>query len=441
MAVLSTFLFTNNSDFAESNDGYGWVVGTGITVDTLTGNDNIVGTLTIPRHQRGGYLYEAGIWVESGGILKTNKGNDRIYGQNSSGGGYGIFNFGLITTGDGNDNVKGETNDIGQAGLYNIGTIDTGNGNDTVSGKGGFGLYNEGTINTGKGNDIVSGIEEINGTGGSWGIYSTGTINTGDGNDGITGSSRQGPWGIYNYYGTIETGAGDDNISGNSYNISGVISVYGIQNNGMINTGTGNDRITGNISGGGNGILNYYGTIETGDGNDNITGLNSGVGNGIYNYYGTIETGTGDDNITGQGGIDGVGIVNFALIDTGDGNDKIRGNGIINTGTINTRGGDDIVDTIASGFWRNGTIDLGTDNDTLKGFGSGTFIGGDGTDKILFGDGIYTIDSVLGAITESGRLGVSMNVSSFEQIGGVSGGLFTFANGTLTVTNGIGTFV
>ena len=105
------------------------------------------------------------------------------------------------------------------------------------------------------------------------------------------------------------------------------------------------------------------------------------------------------------------------------------GNGDI----IETLSGNDTITGAEGGFaiLNIGTIDTGID--TLKGFGQGTFIGGVGTDKIIFGDGIYVIKNEL--------IGGTMLVSSFEKIGGVNGGLFTFANGTLTVTNGIGTFV
>jgi hypothetical protein len=238
----------------------------------------------------------------------------------------------------------------------------------------------------------------------------------------------------------ISAMAGNDTIAGTG------VEPIGIYNGGTINTGDGNDSITGtagdsNFDNKTNGIFNSeLSTINTGDGNDSINGTAGEGGRGIFND-GTINTGDGNDSITGTAGIGGISIFNGGTINTGDGNDSINANGIYNSGTINTGDGKDTVDALTLGFGDiGGTIDLGTGNDTLKGFGSGTFIGGDGTDKILFGNGIYTIDSVLGAITESGQPGGSMNVSSFEKIGGVNGGLFTFANGTLTVTNGVATF-
>jgi hypothetical protein len=95
--------------------------------------------------------------------------------------------------------------------------------------------------------------------------------------------------------------------------------------------------------------------------------------------------------------------------------------------------GDDCVNALLGGFSGTGTTDLGEGNDTLKGFGSGSFDGGAGTqDAILFGEGVYTISG--GLITRTGS-GAQMNVSNFEFIGGaaVGGQLIAFANGTLTI--------
>ena len=86
--------------------------------------------------------------------------------------------------------------------------------------------------------------------------------------------------------------------------------------------------------------------------------------------------------------------------------------------------------------------DLGGGKDTLIGFAksgqnAGRFNGGKGKDKILLGDGQYTIEGNL--LARSGDGGF-MRVNSFEKIGGINGGLFNFANGRLTVTGGVATF-
>lgn len=299
------------------------------------------------------------------------------------------------------------------------------------------------TVNTRAGSDTIIGDND------GILIEDEGTLITGRGNDTIIGSSL---FGINNVFGisngrggTINTGSGADTITGSG-------GFFGIQNFGVISTGTGNDTITGSGSGSAfiasGGIVNYpLGTINTGDGEDNISG-NSAFGNGIFNR-GTVNTGDGNDSITGissSGDLnsDSHGIFNQAnsLIDTGEGDDIIVGEGsggsaIYNDGRIDTGSGSDTVDALAGGFEGFGTISLGSGNDTLKGFGSGNFNGGDGRDRILFGEGSYTISG--GTITSDG---VTMNVSGFEGIGGDNGGLFRFADGTLVVDeNGVATFL
>ena len=173
-------------------------------------------------------------------------------------------------------------------------------------------------------------------------------------------------------------------------------------------------------------------------GNDIIKGTSStdsGIGN-----YGTINTGDGKDTITGTGTGDFYGIGNDGTINTGAGNDIIKGTGtgygILNTGTINTGAGNDIVDALEGGFDGDGTTYLDAGNDTLKGFGTGNFYGGAGTDKLFFGEGTYVISGSTVVFN-----GATMNVNQFEKIGGANGGLFTFQDGTLTVSStGVGTF-
>ena len=182
----------------------------------------------------------------------------------------------------------------------------------------------------------------------------------------------------------------------------------------VINALAGNDIIKGTSSTD-SGIGNY-GTINTGDGKDTITGTGTGDFYGIGND-GTINTGAGNDRITGTGG---------------------TGSGIYNDddGTINTGDGNDIVDALEGGFDGDGTTYLDAGNDTLKGFGTGNFYGGAGTDKLFFGEGTYVISGSTVVFN-----GATMNVNQFEKIGGANGGLFTFQDGTLTVSStGVGTF-
>lgn len=226
---------------------------------------------------------------------------------------------------------------------------------------------------------------------------------------------------------TVDTLEGDDSIIGNG-------DERGINiNGGTINTDDGNDKIIG--IGFSSGVFNY-GTINTGAGNDKIIGKGGSVGILIdTEYAGTINTGAGNDKITGEGAI--TGIYNKGIIKTGTGNDIIIGkNSIQNEGTIDTGAGNDLVNALAGGFRNNGKINLGRGSDKLMGFGSGQFYGGTGEDIILFGEGTYIInDSIIAAQY------TSMNVNGFEQIGGASGGLFAFKDGTLTVdAAGVGTF-
>ena len=332
-----------------------------------------------------------GWYVDAGVVVNTLAGNDIISGiggTSNSGINNGITNKvsisnnGTITTGAGNDSIYGISDGIG---IYNTGTINTGIGKDSITGIGNVvGIDNVGTINTGAGNDTITGIGSGNG---AFAIGNYGTINTGKGNDSIIGVTTNNGIGIYTF-GTINTGAGNDTITG-------------------ISTGSGLSSSKTSIFD--IGIFNDEFTIDTGTGNDIV----SGTGNfGIYNT-GTINTGTGKDNITGIGNVVG----------------------IDNVGTINTGEGNDLVNALKGGFSGNGNTFLGGNNDTLQGFGTGSFYGGTGIDKILFGQGTYTVSG-----TTIVSDGVTMNVNEFETIGGANGGLFTFKDGTLTVdAAGVGT--
>jgi hypothetical protein len=162
--------------------------------------------------------------------------------------------------------------------------------------------------------------------------------------------------------------------------------------------------------------------MDTGDGNDTITASSSNVG---MRNSGVINTGSGNDSITASGGTSGiygsstVGISNSGTINTGNGNDTITGSGspsgIYNISTINTGAGNDVVDALIGGFGGGGTTDLETGNDTLKGFGAGTFKGGLGSDTLVFNAGTYTIAAGVGA--GNYVIGGIMNVPGFELFG------------------------
>lgn len=251
-----------------------------------------------------------------------------------------------------------------------------------------------------------------------WELSAGQSVNAQAGNDAIIGIGSG--YGIINDGGNIIAGKGDDTIEG-----SGVIAI------------------------------NNSGTIDAGNGNDSIYGSGGPYSiSGIYND-GTINGGNGDDFISGTVDaffIGNDGIVNYGIIDAGNGNDTIVGargilgrSAIRNYGTIAGGNGDDIIDALRGGFEGSGTIDLGNNNDTLKGFArdqNGTFKGANGIDKILLGDGVYIVapSGSNWGITYT-TTGITMTIAEFEQIGGATSGLFALTAGQFQVVAGDGAFV
>jgi hypothetical protein len=344
MRNLSDFIFTPRSDRAESFEG--WNLNVGSSVDTLSGNDTIIG----------------------------NYSTDAPYPSG------GIGNGGLIETGAGIDTLEGH------GGISNSGTIHTGASSDNVLGIAIYesdGLTNSGIINSGSGDDYIrgSGVYRYNG------ITNTGTIYSGPGNDEIRGGTGEGT---------------------------------AIYNSRMIRTACGNDRIFGWSED--QGIFNTTsGSITTGEGND-IIETNASCPLPIYNL-GLIDMGAGSDTILVPS------ISNEGVIHLGDGNDRIisppenyYGNGsIYNKGLITTGAGSDIVDMI-DGIRGGGTLDFGTGNDTLRGFGpttpydqtSSMFIGGTGIDTLTFAPGRYQVQAVG---PNEYLIDQQMRVSGFERFG------------------------
>jgi hypothetical protein len=109
-------------------------------------------------------------------------------------------------------------------------------------------------------------------------------------------------------------------------------------------------------------------------GNHSITGIATAAGGiGIYNSSDYFGTASGNDIITGIGGAAG-------------------GVGIYNLGTITTYQGNDTIDAITGGFGGGGKYKLDEGNDTVKGFGIGTFDGGPGDDSLYLPSGSYKVD-------------------------------------------------
>jgi hypothetical protein len=289
-----------------------------------------------------------------------------------------ILNTGIANTLAGNDEITGTGTE------YNLSDEPTGDGTGFYNI--GRGFYNIGTLNTADGSDIITGIHtptdpynsglDIK----SYGIlHEAGTIDTGNGNDIITGISEarindefyDNIFGIYiSSNGTLDTGKGNDIITGSGLG-------FGLLNYGTIHTDDGNDKIAG-TSGLFGSNLHNLGVITTGDGNDSITGTAIGTAMssvGVLNSD-TINTGNGNDIITGIGSQ--AGIENYGTINTGNGNDSIIaetaleplfvgngvGNSIMNKGGINTGNGNDVI--ISTGvIYNEGVIETGNGDDSI----------------------------------------------------------------------------
>jgi hypothetical protein len=160
----------------------------------------------------------------------------------------------------------------------------------------------------------------------------------------------------------------------------------------------------------------------------NAAGLGIGLAAGILNG-GTIKTGSSNDVITGSGS----GSIADSSLDLFA--------GIANFGGISTGAGTDTVDALVGGFTGDGLVDLGDDNDTLKGFGSGFFDGGAGTDlltlnTVVVGSPVtYNVSELDGSIYHISLGGVEMDVTNFENITTATGvfALSTFAGSTVNV--------
>ncbi|MEB3333351.1 MAG: hypothetical protein VKP70_00020 [Cyanobacteriota bacterium] len=348
----------------------GWSLAAGRILNALTGDDTIGGGL-----------------VNNGTIL-TSYGNDLI----SAPGYRGVVNYstGVINTGSGSDSISiTRVSDI-NTDLKNYGLINLQAGNDKIL------ITGSGTPGVGP----LSGLEN----------YTTGQIFTGNGSDVITVNGRGSR--IRNA-GLLDTGRDDDTISSDQF----------MENPGQILTGLGHDviRVTTPISVSTYSIFNE-GSIQTDSGNDTLTGSNSDIGffplftSGIANA-GMIFLGTGNDRIAGVGG--NIGIRNFGTIHAGEGHDIITGQGattgIENWGTILTGLGDDTVNALTGGFAGLGILDLGSGNDVLRGFGTGTFDGGLGIDILDFQPGNYTITASGGGAYRISKGGLQMTVSRFER--------------------------
>ena len=399
MAFLTnTPPFTIGRDVRFSSDG--WIVASDQTIDTLAGNDLIDG--------QSGRTIDIGIEIV-GGTLDLGFGKDTVkaLGRSSSRDTAGIKLLGKAVV----DGVE-----IGDA------TIDAGPDADKIRGiatstdGAAVGLdVDGGKIDAGLSNDKIEGV---------------GTSANGSGS------------GVELFGGVVDTGFGNDRVVGNGVSVDGdargiwilekVDTSLNVIGEAKIDTGRNRDKVTGTAvteTGLAFGIAMDGGKIDTGRARDVITGdaiAGSGLAVGIRLFSGEINTGAGNDVVTGS-----------AV------SDSELAFGIFNDGVLDAGRGNDVFDALAGGWSGRGRADLGAGDDVVRGFGSGTFDGGLGTDALTFNAGTYSIERVAGQrgvfqITLASQLDSPvMTVTDFEFFGegdqqtafaaAVSAGEITFA--------------
>jgi hypothetical protein len=322
-------------------------------------------------------------------VIHTGAGDDQIVAENSHSGGqpnsFGILNEGMIVTATGDDWIRPD----GCLGLANHGTLDADIGDDSISASG-F---------TNRLNIYDPCPEEALGDAG---VVNTGLIHLGQGNDSLLCSGRT--IGLRNE-GAIRFGFGADRLAVDA-------SPAGLENKGSILMGLGADSILVNALQ--SVAIDNTGNLATGPGHDTIEFSSFGGGPSLINRAnGQILMGSGDDVLRNsspppydsifspQGSRP---VLNDGLIDLGDGNDLV----------------DCLVDQSASsspvqpGFLGSGRLTLGRGNDTLRGFGDGTFLGGTGLDTLVLPPGTYHLQSLS---ADQCLIAGRMLVSGFEAFG------------------------
>jgi hypothetical protein len=259
--------------------------------------------------------------------------------------------------------------------------------------------------------DIV--VNEINGIsliGDRKNRYSQkGVVSTMGGNDILKGSSSSGP-GIYLETAFLMTSDGDDLITGRffsdaPYDSEAVEVPVILLKNTYLSTGSGNDSITGysgSYQGGGLHLLNSR--IVAHDGNDIISvggewWADVGI---LVGTYSEIEMGEGDDIIESEYGL---------RVDP--------------RGEIKMEDGNDLIEVGEIGQIQNsGTVDFGSGDDTLAGFGygSGLFDGGAGSDLLRLPDGQYTLLRSGAEVLITNESLQVMRIAGFEFVGSLSDG-------------------
>lgn len=419
--------FFLNTGQIRFNRGQDFVVsrGSGIINEGFitTGNnlDLVSGTAT------GGNVVDG---VLNSGVIGLDKGDDRLIGNGIGTRDVdGIDNQNLITTGKGDDLIAAKAvGNNGIAGINNLGTIFTGQGNDRILG---HGTDLTGIAEGGFSFGVSSGEQFVDENGEIQFISNT-LIDTGSGADEVVGKSilenssefiDGNSAGVINQAGTIRLGDGDDRLFGESL-------TTGAQNSaGIFALGEFADTASIWFE---SDVPPGLATIDLGDGNDTVTGIGESVGGfqavGIGLQFSKLISNSGNNAIQGAGfgGVVTAGIVvdAFSHIKLGDGSDSLTGSavlgffnaGIQNDGLIQLGRGSDLIDASIGGFAGLGETQLGGGDDEIRGFGTGQFFGGGGTDTISLGEGIYDFDSSAGTLTS--EFGTTMNLRNIEEIKG-----------------------
>lgn len=219
------------------------------------------------------------------------------------------------------------------------------------------------------------------------------------GNDKITGiatdtTTQQIPNAILGVYlqDRLSLSSGNDSLTGLAHSAGGQTWVYGItlgfnDFTATLDGGTGRDKIIGHAQSALSGApsrfvagisIFYYSQMLTGEDSDLIEGRATGSAVGMYGIYmeegSVIDTGSGNDRVIGtatntiyEGPSSGIFGDTTCLLSTGAGHDQVIG--------AATAAGNRLFG-ILGGL----TIDLGSGNDMLKGFGPFKAFGGSGKD-------------------------------------------------------------
>lgn len=320
------------------------------------------------------------------------RGNDQLFGNGGNDRLSGFSGNDRLYGGEGDDYLDGDINDnlivnpippqlnLGTDLYYGDDLVDGGAGNDTL-----FGSWGDDLLYGGTGNDLLYGDhfspDQLSFTaddfldGGEGDDYLQGDAGddvlwAGDGNDYLWGDDHQ--------VGVLQEG--DDVLDGGA----GIDQLVGGGGQDTLAGGAGDDLLVGDYAN--NPTLGFDDILDGGAGIDVLLGggghdlLSGGTENdqlfgeaGSDHLYGgtgddQLQGGEGNDVLTGEGGLD--------LLAGQDGDDQLFGDD-----------GDDF-------------LDGGAGDDVLAGgAGTDTLIGGAGNDTYVFnlGDGVETIDDVLGA--------------------------------------------